>query len=73
MHDDDVSQFVIERFSDAINMVEVCSGATDERKCPHKVLFQKILSMKKECLFNILKFIERRVAGIIDQKILIGA
>ena len=73
MHDDDVSQFVIERFSDAINMVEVCSGATDERKCPHKVLFQKILSMKKECLFNILKSIERRVAGIIDQKILIGA
>lgn len=73
MHDDDVSQFVIERFSDAINMVEVCSGATDERKCPHKVLFQKILSMKKECLFNILKSIERRVAGIIDQKILIVA
>ena len=51
MHDDDVSQFVIERFSDAINMVEVCSGATDGRKCPHKVLFQKNIVDEKRVPF----------------------
>ena len=63
-----ISQFVIRRFSDAINIFDIHSGKIDENKRPHKVFFHEdIFDEETEKLFN---FIESRVANIISQKIL---
>lgn len=63
-----ISQFVIGRFSDAINIFDIHSGKIDENKRPHKVFFHEdIFDEETEKLFN---FIESRVANIISQKIL---
>lgn len=68
MHNHYVSQFVIRRFSDAINIFDVHSGKIDESKRPHKVFYHEdIYDEETEKLFN---FIESRVANIISQKIL---
>ena len=63
-----VSQFVIKRFSDAINIFDIHSGKIDESKRPHKVFYHNdIYEDETEKLFA---HIESRVANIIDQKIL---
>ena len=63
-----VSQFVIKRFSDAINIFDINSGKIDESKRPHKVFYHDdIYTDETEKLFA---YIESRVANIIDQKIL---
>lgn len=63
-----VSQFVIKRFSDAINIFDIHSGKIDESKRPHKVFYHNdIYEDETEKLFA---YIESRVANIIDQKIL---
>lgn len=63
-----VSQFVIKRFSDAINVFDIHSGKIDESKRPHKVFYHNdIYEDETEKLFA---YIESRVANIIDQKIL---
>ena len=36
-----ISQFVIRRFSDAINIFDIHSGKIDENKRPHKVFFHE--------------------------------
>ena len=63
-----VSQFVIKRFSDAINEFDIHSGKIDESKRPHKVFYHNdIYEDETEKLFAHIK---SRVANIIDQKIL---
>lgn len=63
-----VSQFVIKRFSNALNVFDIHSGKIDENKRPHKVFYHNdIYSDETEKLFA---YIESRVANIIDQKIL---
>lgn len=63
-----VSQFVIRRFSDAINIFDVHNGKIDESKRPQKVFYQEdIFDEETEKLFN---YVESRVANIISQKIL---
>lgn len=63
-----VSQFVIKRFSDAINIFDIHSGKIDESKRPHKVFYHNdIYEDETEKLFA---HIESRVANIIDQKYL---
>lgn len=63
-----VSQFIIKRFSDAINIFDIHSGKIDESKRPHKVFYHNdIYENETEKLFA---HIESRVANIIDQKII---
>lgn len=63
-----VSQFVIKRFSNALNVFDIHSGKIDENKRPHKVFYHNdIYTDETEKLFA---YIESRVANIIDQKIL---
>ena len=68
MHNHYVSQFVIRRFSDALNIFDLHSGKIDENKRPNKVFYHEdIYDTETERLFN---FIESRVANIVSQKIL---
>lgn len=68
MHNHYISQFVIKRFSGAINIFNIDSGEIDEKKRPHKVFFKEdIYDEETERLFN---YIESRVANILDNKIL---
>lgn len=64
-----VSQFVIKRFSSAINIFNVNTGKIDESKRPHKVFYKNDIydeEIEKLVSFNI----ESRVSNILDRKIL---
>lgn len=64
-----VSQFVIKRFSHAINIFDVKSGKIDENKRPQKVFYKNDIydeEIEKLICFNI----ESRVSNILDNKIL---
>ena len=65
-----VSQFIIRRFSNAINVFDVHTGRIDESKRPHKVFYKDdIYDEEIEKLFNFN--IESRVSTILDNKILV--
>lgn len=65
-----VSQFIIKRFSNAINVFDVHSGKIDESKRPHKVFYKNdIYDEEVEKLVNCK--IESRVSNILNKKILI--
>ena len=64
-----ISQFIIKRFSNAINVFDINDGKIDLNKRPSKVFYKDdIYTEELEKLMNIN--IESRVANIIDQKIL---
>lgn len=64
-----VSQFIIKRFSKAINIFDLYSGKIDENKRPDKVFYKKdIFDAEMESAFN--QNIESRAANILDKKIL---
>ena len=64
-----VSQFVIRRFSNAINIFDIHSGKIDESKRPNKVFYKKdIFDEEIERLINFN--IESRVSNLLDSKIL---
>ncbi len=68
MHNHYVSQFVIRRFSDAINIFDIHLGRIVESKRPNKVFYHdNIYDEETEKLFN---YVESRVANIVSQKIL---
>lgn len=65
-----VSQFIIRRFSGAINVVYVHTGRIDESKRSHKVFHKNDIydkDIEKLVNFNI----EIRVSNILNNKILI--
>lgn len=65
-----VSQFVIKRFSNAINIFDINLGKIDENKRPHKVFYKKDIydeEIEKLISFNI----ESKVSNILDKKILV--
>lgn len=65
-----VSQFIIKRFSNAINIFNVNNGKIDEDKRPSKVFYKDDIydeEIERLCNFNI----ESRVANILNNKILI--
>ncbi len=63
-----ISQFIIKRFSKAINVFDIENGTVDESKRPCKVFFEK--NIFDEEIEKILNFnIESRVANILDKKI----
>ena len=65
-----VSQFIIKRFSNAINVFDVNAGKIDENKRPSKVFCKEDIydeEIEKLCNFNI----ESRVANILNDKILV--
>ena len=65
-----VSQFIIKRFSKAINIFDIRSGCVQERKKSNKVFFKEdVYDEEIEKLFNFN--IESRVSNIIDSKILV--
>ena len=64
-----VSQFVIRRFSNAINIFDVNSGRIDESKRPHKVFYKEDIydeEIEKLVNFNI----ESKISNLLDKKIL---
>ena len=64
-----VSQFVIRRFSNAINIFDIHSGKIYESKRPNKVFYKKdIFDEEIEKLINFN--IESRVSNLLDSKIL---
>ena len=66
-----VSQFIIRRFSNAINVFDVHTGKIDESKRPHKVFYKDDIydeEIEKLVNFNI----ESRVSNILNNKILIS-
>lgn len=66
-----VSQFIIRRFSNAVNVFDVHTGRIDESKRPHKVFYKDDIydeEVEKLVNFNI----ESRVSNILNNKILIG-
>jgi len=63
-----VSQFIIKRFSKAINIFNVKSGHIDESKRPNKVFYKKDIydeELEKKMNFNI----ESKVSNILNNKI----
>lgn len=65
-----VSQFIIRRFSNAINVFDVHTGKIDESKRPHKVFYKDDIydeEIEKLVNFNI----ESRVSNILNNKILV--
>ena len=63
-----VSQFIIWRFSNAINVFDVHTGKIDESKRPHKVFYKDDIydeEIEKLVNFNI----ESRVSNILNNKI----
>ena len=65
-----VSQFIIRRFSNAINVFDVNTGRIDESKRPHKVFYKDDIydeEIEKLVNFNI----ESRVSNILNNKILV--
>lgn len=65
-----VSQFIIRRFSNAINVFDVHTGRIDESKRPHKVFYKENIydeEIEKLVNFNI----ESRVSNILNNKILV--
>lgn len=65
-----VSQFIIKRFSTAINIFDVNTGKINENKRPSKVFYKEDIydeEIEKLCNFNI----ESRVANILNDKILV--
>ena len=65
-----VSQFIIKRFSSAINVFDVHTGRIDESKRPDRVFYKKdIYDEELEKLFNYN--IESKVANILNNKILV--
>lgn len=65
-----VSQFIIRRFSNAINVFDVHTGRIDESKRPHKVFYKDDIydeEIEKLVNFNI----ESRVSNILNNKILV--
>ncbi len=65
-----VSQFIIRRFSSAINVFDMHTGKIDESKKPHKVFYKNDIYDKE--IEKIMNFnIESRVSNIIDNKILV--
>ena len=65
-----VSQFIIRRFSNAINVFDVHTGRIDESKRPHKVFYKDdIYDEEIEKLVNYN--IESRVSNILNGKVLI--
>lgn len=66
-----VSQFIIKRFSDAINVFDIHSGKINESKRPHKVFYKDdIYDVELEKLMNCN--IESRVANLLSHKLLVG-
>lgn len=66
-----VSQFVIRRFSNAINIFNIKTGKIDEEKKTGKIFYkQDIYDEEIEKLVNFN--IESRVANIVDKKILVS-
>lgn len=64
-----VSQFIIRRFSNAINIFDIHTGRIDENKRPCNVFYKNdIYDEEIEKLFNFN--IENKVAKILDDKIL---
>lgn len=65
-----VSQFIIKRFSNAINIFNVNTGKIDEGKRPHKVFYKD--DIYDEEIEKIMNFnIESKVANILNNKILV--
>lgn len=65
-----ISQFIIKRFSNAINVFNIKTGKIDENKRPHKVFYKNdIYDEELEKLMNYN--IESKVSNIINEKILI--
>lgn len=65
-----VSQFIIKRFTNAINIFDVHTGRIDEGKRPHKVFYKDDIydeEIEKLVNFNI----ESRVSNILCNKILV--
>ena len=65
-----VSQFIIKRFSNAINVFDIKTGRIDESKRPNKVFYKNDIfdeEIEKLCNYNI----ESRVANIINNKIIV--
>ena len=65
-----VSQFIIRRFSNAINVFDVHTGKIDESKRPCKVFYKDNIydeEIEKLVNFNI----ESRVSNILNNKILV--
>ena len=66
-----VSQFIIKRFSDAINVFDIHTGKIDESKRPHKVFYKEdIYDEELEKLMNCN--IESRVANLLSRKLLVS-
>ena len=63
-----VSQFIIRRFSNALNIFNIQTGKIDESKRAEKIFYKR--DAFDEDIEKILNFnIESRVANILDQKI----